>query len=190
MSLRRNLHIQYYNMMKKITRFHAKEMFSTLGRLSLTHLSDDTLGKVMDNFLSLKKVADEYELLKQELGKRLYGDPALMDEKERSELDAFFMKVSQMEHAAEGEDAKLEQSIKAEYPRLYDLRCKEVKALLAMLGKEVDVELAEVDDEDFIKGVLLGNKGERAISVRDCFAPMFAEKETPDLSEIDELLEV
>jgi hypothetical protein len=57
-------------------------------------------------------------------------------------------------------------------------------------NKEVDVDIAEVDANDFIKGVIRGKKDAPVHEIRAIFAPMFKEEEVKenDFSELDEVL--
>lgn len=173
----------------KLTRNQAINIFTGLGGLALGSLTEDVLEKTMDNLMALRKVADDFEALKKELFKRLYGDIEKMDETEKKKLTDFFGMLSKLEHAED--KAEMEQAIKTAYPEYYDLRVKEIKMLVSLLNKDVDVELAKVDEKIFVKGILMGNKGAKAHEVRGMYAPLFIapEKAETDLSELDELLD-
>lgn len=172
----------------KITRNQAINMFGTLGQIALGKLNEDTLERTMHNFCELRKVADDFEALEKELFKRLYGDMETMEETERKDIQDFFGMLSKLDHAED--KVEMEQTIKAAYPKLYDLRRKEVGVIISLLNKEVEVEIQTVDEQAFTKGVIAGNKDFKTFEVKQAFAPLFevAEAKETDLSELDELL--
>lgn len=204
---RRGLHspafgrtIHQYNIhMKKITRNEAISMFSMLGSMALGHLSEDTLGLVMDNFNECRKVQEEIVKLNEELTKRLYAD---VDEKRKEE---FFKELSRMEDLRNSLNASrskeeaekilkdmkdISKLLNDSYPDEKALNEKHSRVLFQLLAKEIEVELHEVNADEFIKGVVKGKKDAPIHEIRAAFAPMFKaeEKQETDFSELDELL--
>lgn len=185
--------------MKKITRNEAVSMFGMLGSMALGHLSDEMLGNVMDNFNEFRKVSDEVQKLNEELTKRLYAD---VDETRKKE---YFEKVNQMDAlrtslatAKTKEQAQkvvrdindMSKLLKDSYADVDALYVKHTKVYGKLLEKEIEVDIHELDADDFIKGIVRGKKDVPIHEIRASFAPMFKEekeKET-DLSELDELL--
>lgn len=177
--------------MKTITRNHAIEMFVRLNTMALGRLDEATLEAAMTNLNALRKVHEDFEALKKELFKRIYGDVDKMEEKEKTELQAFFDMLGSAERAGSAEKAEeIIKACKATYPSYFEMREKEVKVTVSLLNKMIDVELTEVDETAFTKGVVLGNRKATAGDIAILFAPFFAEKkaEAADLSELDELL--
>ena len=72
----------------------------------------------------------------------------------------------------------------------YELYVKQLKVLTQLLYKEVEIDITEIDKDDFIAGVVKGKKDARVHEIVIFFAPMFKEEEAreTDLSELDELL--
>lgn len=172
----------------KLTRFAATEMFRILGTLALGQMDEDTLEKTMDCFNALRKATDDFEALKKELFKRLYGDIETMNADERKDIEDFFDQLAKLERAKGEEAAEMEKTIKSAYPALYEVRMKEVKVLVSLLNKEIDVEVKELDENAFVKGVLKGNKNATPHEVAAWFAPLFKREQTTDVSELDGLI--
>ena len=175
----------------KITRFAANRMFQTLGAMALGHLNDEALEAVMMNFNAFRKVTEEFEELKKELFKRLYGDMETMAEDEKKKLMEFFDLLAKMEGADAEKQTELDALVKANYPALYDLRTKEIKVIVSLLNKEVDIELTEVDEKEFIKGVVKGKKDAPVNEIRAIFSCMFKteKKDKADFAELDTLID-
>ncbi len=176
--------------MKKMTRNTAIGMFERLGTIALGKLDDALLIATMNNIHALRKVADDFDALKRELFKRLYGDTEKMDETERKTLQEFFDMLQKIGHA-KGEDVKtMEAACKAAFPKYYDVRVKELSVLVSLLNKEIEVDIEEVDERAFVKGIIAGNDAIKVHEVHAVFAPLFKteEKKDADLSELDELL--
>lgn len=178
----------------KLTRNTAIALFRNLGQSALGHLDDATLTTVMSNFNALQKVADDFESLKKELFKRIYGDAEKMAEDERKRLNDFFKAIAKMEKAERESIKELDAALKATYPDLYEMRQKEVKVLLTLLDKEVEADIELVDADAFIAGIAKGAKDAKLAEIRLAFAPMFRkakeeEKAREDFSELDSLLE-
>lgn len=165
-------------------------MFARLGQMALGNLDDRTLGDTMDNISALRKVQEDFDALKKELFKRLYGDVDTMEEDRKKEVTDFFDMLGRLERAEGDETIELEKVCRAAHPELYDLRVKEVKVLMSLLGKEVDVDIVKLDETAFVRGVLKGRKDANVNELHTVFAPLFAKKEKADadLSELDELL--
>lgn len=194
----RTIH-QYTIHMKKITRNEAVSIFGMLGSMALGHLSEDTLGLVMDNFNECRKVQEEIVKLNEELTKRLYAD---VDEKRK---EGFFKELSRMEDLRNALNASrskeeaekilkdmkdITKLLNDSYPDEKALNEKHSRVLNQLLAKEIEVELHEVDADEFIKGVVKGKKDAPIHEIRAAFAPMFKaeEKQETDFSELDELL--
>lgn len=169
----------------KTTRHYAINiLFENLGQMALGHLDENTLEVAMTNFEALRKTADDFEALKKELFKRIYGDTEKMTEDEKKRINDFFEMLGKVQ----GDDT---EAVKAAYPDLYALREKEVKVIVSLLNKEIEVDITPMDEKAFVKGVLLGNKAMRANEVRMRFAPMFKaeeREEKADFSELDEMM--
>lgn len=170
--------------MKKITRQHAIEMFRNLGAMALGHMDETTLSATLDNFDKFRKVQEDYQKLSEELAKRLYEGK---DEKQKNE---FFELVAKFERETELEKRiEMEQMMK-QNAEFYELYVKQLKVLTQLLYKEIEIDITEIDKDDFIAGVVKGKKDARVHEIVAFFSPMFKEdeqKET-DLSELDELL--
>lgn len=170
--------------MKKITRQHAIEMFRNLGAMALGHMDETTLSATLDNFDKFRKVQEDFQKLSEELAKRLYEGK---DEKQKNE---FFELVGKFERETELEKRiEMEQMMK-QNAEFYELYVKQLKVLTQLLYKEIEIDITEIDKDDFIAGVVKGKKDARVHEIVAFFAPMFKEEEQKetDLSELDELL--
>ena len=178
----------------KMTRNAAIGMFQTLGAMALGNLNDEVLTATMDNFNAFRKVADDFEALKKELHKRIYGDVEKMDEDERKRYTDFMSLLEKTGRTKEAEKVdELAKLAKDTYADLYAMREKEVKVLVSLLNKEVDVEVTPVDADEFCKGVIRGKKDTPIHEIRAVFSFMFKkeeknEDEKEDFSELDDLL--
>lgn len=175
-----------YNM-KKITRNYAITMFRTLGTMALGHMDEATLTATLDNFNKFRKVQEDFQKLAEELSKRLYEGK---DEESRKQ---FFEVVGHFEAAKTAEEKEQHLAVmKNAYPEFYPLYEKQIKVLTMLLNKEIEVDITEVDKDDFIKGVMLGKKDAMAHEIVAVFHPLFKKEdkkeEKDDFSELDELL--
>lgn len=183
--------------MKTITRNAAIVMYETLGAMALGHLNEDTLDIVMDNFNACRKVSDDMQKLNEELAKRIYEG---VDEKRKEE---YFKLVTELEELRRtpvtAEKAAVEKALAAikevlvkmeAYEDVAELYKKHNAVYMKLRAKEVEVELTELNGDDFIKGVIKGKKDAPVHELRAIFAPMFkeGEKKEADFSELDELL--
>lgn len=183
--------------MKKITRHTAIVMYESLGAMALGHMNEDTLDVVMDNFNAFRKVDEDMKKLNEELHNRLYADV------DREKKEDFFNLISEAEElrrkpitSNEDEqkviDAFKEKKVKidAEYADLYKIYKKHNAVYAKLRNKEVEVDIIEVDGNDFIKGVIRGNKDAPVHEIRAIFEPMFKTEDIKedDFSELDELL--
>ena len=177
----------------KLTRNTAIALFRNLGQSALGHLDDATLTTVMSNFNALQKVADDFESLKKELFKRIYGDAEKMTDDEKKRLNDFFKAIAKMEKADRESIKELDATLKATYPDLYAMRQKEVKVLLTLLDKEVEADIELVDADAFVAGIAKGAKDAKLAEIRLAFASMFRkakeEESKEDFSELDSLLD-
>lgn len=170
--------------MKKITRQHAIEMFRNLGAMALGHMDEVTLSATLDNFDKFRKVQEDFQKLSEELAKRLYEGK---DDKQKNE---FFELVGKFERETELEKRiEIEQMMK-QNAEFYELYVKQLKVLTQLLYKEIEIDITEIDKDDFIAGVVKGKKDARVHEIVAFFAPMFKEEEQKetDLSELDEFL--
>lgn len=169
----------------KVLRHSAIIMFRQLGTMALGHLTETTLEATMDNFNAFRKVAEDFDKLKEELHKRLY------DGVDEDKKNAFFEEVAKMEKEREIEK-KLEYTkmLKDSYSDIWAIYQKNINVIDSLLNKEVDVEITEVDADEFIKGVVRGKKDAPIHEIRAAFKPMFKaeEEKEADFSELDELL--
>ena len=168
----------------KTTRTVAITMFEALSQIALGQMEDSVLEKTMTNFEALKRVKDDFEELKKELFKRLYGDVEKMDEEKRKGIQEFFDALSKVKS---DEDAV---AVKKEYPELFETRVKEMNVIVSLLNKEVEIEIEKVDEKAFVAGVIKGNKKVSVAEAEGLFRPLFEEKEKKeaDFSELDELM--
>lgn len=185
--------------MKKITRNEAMSMFGMLGSMALGHLSDETLGNVMDNFNECRKVQDEMNKLNEELTKRLYAD---VDEKRKEEFFEEHSKVDSLRDSLKASRSKEEaqkiladmndilKMLKDSYADVNELYQKHEKVYLQLLNKEIEIDFHEIDADEFIKGIIKGKADAPIHNIRAVFSPMFKEEEDKetDFSELDELL--
>ena len=176
--------------MKNIRRNHAIEMFARLEQMEIGKFDEATLSATMSNISALRKINDDFESLKNELFKRLYGDIEQMSDEKRGEIYGFFEMLSKLGRSTGEEALELDKNCKETYPELYETRLKEMSVLMALLNKEVEADIQEVDEDAFIKGVIKGKDDASVVEVREVFAPLFkaVEKTETDMSELDELL--
>ena len=163
-------------MRKTINRGLAVILYNQMATMAFGHLSEETLEAVMDNFVSLGKVAEHYQKLMEELSKRLYEG---IDDSMKSDYNEMAKKATAEE-------------LEAAFPKLFKLVQKQNAIDASLRSKDVGVELALVDKKEFVKGVLKG-KPSLATVVFDLFEPMFKEEEKKedekvDFSELDALL--
>lgn len=170
--------------MKKITRQHAIEMFRNLGAMALGHMDETTLSATLDNFDKFRKVQEDFQKLSEELAKRLYEGK---DDKQKNE---FFELVGKFERETELEKRIEMENVMKQNAEFYELYVKQLKVLTQLLYKEIEIDITEIDKDDFIAGVVKGKKDARVHEIVAFFAPMFKEEEQKetDLSELDELL--
>lgn len=167
----------------KLFRNYIVRVYETLNTMALGHMDDATLELTLQNLNALGRAYDDFLALKKELFKRIYGEVEKMTEDERKELQDFFDMLGKVK------DAETESAVKAAYPALYEKRQKEVKVLVSLLNKEIEVEIEPMDADAFVKGIVKGKKDTKIADIRAFFAPIFkAEKKDADLSELDELM--
>lgn len=168
----------------KTTRHYAiNVLLANLSTLALGNLDEATLEIALTNIEALRKVADDFEALKKELFKRIYGDVDKMSEDERKNLQDFFDMLGKIKDETD--------AIKSAYPSLYAMREKEIKVIVSLLNKEIEVDIEPMERKTFTKGILLGNKDAKAIEIERVFAPMFRTEESEakaDFSELDNLI--
>ena len=170
--------------MKKITRQHAIEMFRNLGAMALGHMDEVTLSATLDNFDKFRKVQDDFQKLSEELAKRLYEGKDEEQKQKFFELVMNFERENEIEKRIEIENAMKQNA------EFYELYVKQLKVLTQLLYKEIEIDITEIDKDDFIAGVVKGKKDARVHEIVAFFSPMFKEEEQKetDLSELDELL--
>ena len=170
--------------MKKITRQHAIEMFRNLGAMALGHMDEVTLSATLDNFDKFRKVQEDFQKLSEELAKRLYEGKDEEQKQKFFELVMNFERENEIEKRIEIENAMKQNA------EFYELYVKQLKVLTQLLYKEIEIDITEIDKDDFIAGVVKGKKDARVHEIVAFFSPMFKEEEQKetDLSELDELL--
>ena len=168
----------------KTTRNTAIMMFDVLAQMALGQMDEVTLEKTMTNFEALRKVREDFEAVKNELFKRLYGDVEKMTEDEKKTLQDFFGMLAKIK------DEDGEKAVRAAYPELAEKREKELKILASLSNKEIEVEIEKVNDVLFTAGLIKGNKKMSVAEIALIFHPLFEEKEKKeaDFSELDELM--
>lgn len=168
----------------KLIRNYAIKVYETLNTMALGHLDDATLELTLQNLSVLGKAYDDFLALKKELFKRIYGDVEQMSEDDKKNLQDFFDMLGKVK------DAETESAVKAAYPALYEKREKEVKVIVSLLNKEIEVEIEPMDANAFVKGIVKGKKDTKIADIRALFALIFKaeEKKDADLSELDELM--
>ena len=160
-------------MKKTIKRGQAAILYNLMAKMSFSHLSEETIEAVMDNFMTFGKVAETYQKMIEEMNKRL------LDGIDKETLDAY----NELAKVATNEE--LEKA----YPTIYPIAKKQVKVGGAIFDKEVEIELTEVDKSEFVKGVMKGTPKLTA-GILDNFGIMFKEeKKEDDFSELDALME-
>ena len=160
-------------------------MYQQIGTMALGHLNEETLEAVIDNFNAFRKVAEDFDTLKEELSKRLYAN---VDE---SKKNTFFNLIAKYEAERDMQKrAEQWEMMNRNFSDLLPIYEKHLSVIVSLANKEVDIELTEVDEDDFVKGVVKGAKDAPVLDIRAVFAPMFkkAEKKEDDFSELDELL--
>lgn len=169
----------------KIARNNAIQMFQTLGTMALGHLDEATLEATMDNFNAFRKAAEDYDKLREELGKRLYADVA---EERKTAFMEIVGKYEQEKDVEKKEEYK--KLMQDSYADLYPVYEKQMKVLQSLYAKEIEVEITKVDKTAFVRGVLKARKDLPALLIESAFAFMFAEPEKveDDFSELDAIL--
>ena len=171
-------------MKKKLTRNAAISLHGVLGTIALGNLDQNTLDAVMANFNAFRKVVEDFDALKKELNERLYKD---VDKKVHDEYFEIVGKYEREENVLKKEELR---KVMETYTELYPLYEKHRNAIKSILLREVEINIEEVDADDFIKGIIKGKKDAPIDEIRFIFAPLFKEekKEATELSELDEIL--
>lgn len=173
-------------MKKTIKRGIVKAMYETLSQFPLGHLATDDLEKVMDNMYAFLPIKENAQKLLEELNKRLFEGVS------KEDIDAY-NSIQVMIDGAQSQEKKVSyiKVRKEKYPQIYELVIKQNKMIEALLNKDVDVEVSEMDKKVFIKAILKGNPNIPTAEF-DLFDAMFVaeeKKETEtDFSELDELM--
>ena len=157
-------------MKKTMSREVAVILYNLMAKMNFSHLSEETLEVVMSNYMALGKEAEHCTKMVDELRKRLF------DGVDESELKEYGEKAQEMK------ESELEKA----FPTIYPLAIKFNKVYASIYSKEVDVEIAEVDKAEFVKGVMKGTQNMTA-SILNNFEIMY-KKEEQDFSELDELM--
>lgn len=159
-------------MKKTIKRGQAAILYNLMAKMSFSHLSEETIEAVMDNFMAFGKVAETYQKMIEEMNKRLLDG---ISEDARKEYN-------------EKTQTMTEEELEKEYPTIYPIAKKQVKVGGAIFDKEVEIELTEIDRKEFCKGVMKGTPKLTA-GILDNFGIMFKEeKKEDDFSELDALM--
>lgn len=157
----------------KIARQNAARMAEALSQLPLGHLQADMLEDVMNNYIVLSRIFEDFKNLNFELHKRLYAG---IDEAVVKEFFALIMKGKNEEAAA--------------FDYIYPIFMNHERVAKALALKEIEADVKLVDEDAFVKDILRGQKDISIAEIRQIFAPMFikAEKPIQDFSELDDLL--
>ena len=168
----------------------ARKIYRVLESAVLGALDDKSLEAAIVNFNAFRKVAEEFELLRAELSKRLYGDIDRKSEEEKAVFQKFFEQIRNAEKADAEERAALDALIKKDYPELYELRRKELITTISLLNKEVEIEVEKIKSEELIKCILKGKEDASIGEIYKMLSPMFEadEKKEAVSGEIDKLL--
>lgn len=159
-------------MKKTIKRGIAVILYNMMAKMSFSHLSEETIEAVMDNFMALGKVAENYQKMLEEMNKRL------LEGISKDLLNEYNEKIQTM----------TEEELQKAYPTVYPIAKKQKKVTDAIFNKEVEIELNEVEKEAFVKAVMKGTPN-LAAGILENFGIMFKEeKKEDDFSELDELM--
>ena len=159
-------------MKKTIKRGVAVILHNMMAKMSFSHLSEETIEAVMDNFMALGKVAEGYQKMLEEMNKRL--------------LEGISQEL--LKEYNENTQTMTEEELEKAYPAICPIAKKQKKVTEAIFDKEVEIELTEVDKSEFVKGVMKGTPKLTA-GILDNFEMMFKEeKKEDDFSELDELM--
>ena len=137
----------------KITRNAAIQMFRTLGTMALGHIEVTTLDATMDNYNAFRKVAEDFDKLREELYKRLYQG---VDEKRKED---FFAIVEKYERENEAEKKAEYVKVMETYTDIYPIYEKHITVLASLVDK--DVVVVEYMDVTI--------RGEPKMAVKFCF---------------------
>lgn len=185
--------------MVRITRRQAVGIYSALCNIAIGHLDDECLDAVMDNISALGKVHCDLLHLNEELNRRLYEG---IDEKRKESCFTLIREAedmrSRLKGARNGEDAgriiteidSFLADVRSRFPDVWDMYEKHTRAYERLLEKEVEIEIALMDEERFTKGIVKGRKDIPVSEVHRVFAPLFAERKVAetDLSELDDII--
>ena len=158
-------------MKKTITREVAVILGDIMAKMKYSHISEEMVEDVMNNFFEFNRVAVHCNSMTDELRKRLFDGVDEAAIKEYSEASTK-MNAEELEKA---------------FPAIYPLAVKFNKVYASIHNKEVEVELTEIDKTEFVKGVMKGTPNITA-SILDNFGIMYKQATEEDFSELDELL--
>lgn len=172
-------------MKKTIKRGVAVELHGVLSKMAFGHFNEDDLEKVMANYAELGKVAESYESLMKELGKRLY------EGKEQDELQKFNDALRDARKLPEVEKRAVAiEAVKDEYPELFELLVKQMNVEASLRNKDISIEVEPIDRKAFTKAILKA-KPDIEQGIFEFFEPFYVEEKKVvenDFSELDELL--
>ena len=159
-------------MKKTIKRGVAVILYNMMAKMSFSHLSEETIEAVMDNFMALGKVAEGYQKMLDEMNKRL------LEGISKDILDEYNEKTQTM----------TEEELEKSYPTICPIARKQKKVADAIFNKDIEIELNEVEKEAFVKAVMKGTPN-LTVGILENFGIMFKEeKKEDDFSELDELM--
>jgi hypothetical protein len=161
-------------MKKTIKRGLAVLMYNNLSALSFGNLPADLLEKVMLNMDALGEVAEKYNKLMQELGKRLNEG---VDEARANEYNSAV------------EKGESDEVLRTKYPDLVELAQKQARFSESISAKDVEVEVELMDRKEFTKAIIKANPNVK-YGLFALFTPLFTEEEKKDedFSELDEIM--
>lgn len=159
-------------MKKTIKRGVAVILYNMMAKMSFSHLSEETIEAVMDNFMALGKVAEGYQKMLDEMNKRL------LEGISEDILNEYNEKTKTM----------TEEELEKAYPAICPIARKQKKVADAIFNKDIEIELNEVEKEAFVKAVMKGTPN-LTVGILENFGIMFKEeKKEDDFSELDELM--
>lgn len=157
-------------MKKTIKREVAVILGDIMAKMKYSHLSEEMVEDVMNNFFEFNREVVHCNNMIEELRKRLFDG---VDESALKEYSEASLKMN-------GEE--LEKA----FPAIYPLAIKFNKVCASIYAKDVEVELTEIDKEEFVKGIMKGTPNITA-NILDNFGIMYKQTED-DFSELDELM--
>jgi hypothetical protein len=170
----------------KLIRKQVLDMFKAMESLVFGYLSETAVVTALSNYNALRKEGLSYQQLSAELRKRIYANV------DKDKLKDFFDIAIQFEQEKDVDLREgLKQRMMSEYPDLFELYLKHVNINVSILNKEIELDIELMDKDEFIKGIILGNKEVLAEDLNRVLEPLFTKEgeSNPDFAELDEYFE-